>query len=84
MGSGAASPKTRPRQALHVPIPIIGPTPGGGGSFSITLGLEKSTDLVTYDPFPFTLPAITITPEGKIAFKFTPTDNAAFFRFSVQ
>jgi hypothetical protein len=52
--------------------------------FKLELGLEKSTDLTHFTPFPFTAPQLTVRPDGKIEFLFTVPDNAAFFRLKGQ
>ena len=50
------------------------------GKFKLTLGMEKSANLQTWQPFSFTAPETTINAQGKIEFLFTAPGNAAFFR----
>jgi hypothetical protein len=54
------------------------------GQFKLTLDLEKSTNLSTFTPFPFTAPQTTVNGQGKIEFLFTSPDNAAFFRLRAE
>ncbi|MEM7601749.1 MAG: expansin EXLX1 family cellulose-binding protein [Verrucomicrobiota bacterium] len=66
-------------QALHLDVPLLERNPGNG-RFTLTLGLEKSADLISFTPFPFTAPEVTINGSGKIEFEFPAPDEAAFFR----
>lgn len=50
------------------------------GLFTLRIGIEKSTDLRNYTPFPITAPQTRITGDGKLEFDFTSPDNAAFYR----
>ena len=43
------------------------------------IGLEKSADLNQFAPFPMTPQQTSISPEGKLEFRFTTNDDAAFF-----
>ena len=54
------------------------------GDFTLTLGVEKSTDLVHFTPFPLTTPQTSIDGQGKLKFQFTVPGNAAFFRVRAQ
>jgi hypothetical protein len=65
-------------QALYVGQPMI-QRDGQTGRFTLTLGLEKSSDLASYTPFPFAAGQTTINPQGEIEFRFAAPDNAAFF-----
>jgi hypothetical protein len=64
---------------LHIDTPLLARDPATGG-FKLTIGMEKSSDLLDWDAFPFTSPGTTINNEGKIEFNFTDADHAAFFR----
>lgn len=69
-------------QALNVDVPLLQRAPGTG-VFTLTVGLQKSTNLATpnsFVPFPFTSPGTVINGQGKIEFQFTAPDNAAFYR----
>jgi hypothetical protein len=54
------------------------------GAFTLTLGIEKSTDLTHFSPFPMTLPQMQINGEGKAEFRFSVPDDAAFFKVSAD
>jgi uncharacterized delta-60 repeat protein len=66
-------------QALHVGTPLIQRHPTTG-VFTLTLGVQKSSDLIHFNAFPMTAPQTTINGAGKLEFFFTVPDNAAFFR----
>jgi hypothetical protein len=72
-------------QALNVGTPLIQRHPTTG-VFTLTLGVEKSTDLSTFNPFPMTGPGTStvINGQGKLEFQFTVQDNAAFFQLKAQ
>ncbi len=64
---------------LNLNTPIL--VRDAGGMFKLTLGLEKSTDLLTFEPFPMVAPGTTeINPEGNLDFQFSMPDDTAFFR----
>jgi hypothetical protein len=67
-------------QALNVGTPLI--RRDGLGQFKLTFGVEKSTTLQpgSFLPFPMTAPQTSINAQGKLEFRFTSPDNAAFFR----
>ncbi|MCF7673885.1 MAG: choice-of-anchor D domain-containing protein [Akkermansiaceae bacterium] len=54
------------------------------GEFMFTFGLQSSTNLVDYVPFPFTAAETTINAEGKIELRFTTPGDAAFFRLEAR
>ena len=70
-------------QALNLPTPLL-TKDATTGAFKLTIGVEKSTDLTIFSPFPMTVPQTTINGQGELEFLFTPTDNAAFFRLETQ
>ncbi len=70
-------------QGLNVGTPLIQRN-ANTGQFKLTLGLEKSTNLSSFTPFPFTAPQTTVNGQGKIEFLFTSPDNAAFFRLRAE
>jgi FG-GAP repeat len=70
-------------QALYVGTPLIQRNPATG-VFTLTIGIEKSADLINYAPFPFTSPGTTINAQGKLEFMFDVPDNAAFFRLETR
>lgn len=68
-------------QAIHVGSPLIEVT---GGTATLIIGIEKSTDLSTFDPFPFTAPETSINGSGEIEFEFPVLDDAAFYILDVK
>ncbi|MEY4245032.1 MAG: hypothetical protein RLZZ245_2617, partial [Verrucomicrobiota bacterium] len=66
-------------QALHVGTPLLTKDPVSG-KFKLTVGVEKSTNLVNFSPMAIPVGAATINPQGKMEFEFTAPDNAAFYR----
>lgn len=70
-------------QALNAPAPLIQRHPTTG-VFTLTLGVEKSTNLSTFTPFPMTAPQCVINGAGKLEFQFTVPDNTAFFKLQAQ
>lgn len=70
-------------QALHVGTPLLRRNPANG-EFTLTVRVKKSTDLVDFDPFPMSAPQVTINGAGELEFRFTPLDDAAFFRLEVE
>jgi hypothetical protein len=70
-------------QALNIDVPLIQRNQATG-LFRLTIGIRKSTDLMLFNPFPFTAPGTTINGQGKIEFEFSVPDNAAFFRLEAQ
>lgn len=65
--------------ALHVGTPLLAKD-SATGKFKLTIGVEKSTNLVDFSPMAIPLGAATINPQGKMEFEFTAPDNAAFYR----
>jgi C1A family cysteine protease len=70
-------------QALHIGTPLLTRDPVTG-TFTLMIGVGKSSDLVNWTPFPFTSPGTTINGEGRIEFNFSVPDNAAFFRLETR
>jgi hypothetical protein len=66
-------------QALHVGTPLLAKD-SATGKFKLTIGVEKSTNLVNFSPMVIPVGAATINPQGKMEFEFTAPDNAAFYR----
>ena len=50
----------------------------------LIIGVEKATQLTNFVLFPMTAPQTTINGEGKLEFRFSPPDNAAFFRLEAR
>jgi hypothetical protein len=72
-------------QALNVGTPLLQKNPTTG-AFTLTIGVTKSTDLTTFNPFSMTGPGTStvINGQGKLEFQFTAPDNAAFFKVQAQ
>lgn len=70
-------------QALNVGAPLLGKNPATG-EFTLTIGVEKSLDLSTFDPFPMTAPQTMINGQGKLEFRFTVPEDAAFFQLRAE
>ncbi len=70
-------------QALNVGTPLLIRNPQTG-QFTLTIAVQKSTDLISFAPFPMTAPQTTINGQGNLEFQFTVPDNAAFFRLQAQ
>lgn len=70
-------------QALNVGVPLLQKNPTTG-IFTLTVGVEKSTNLNTFNPFPMSAPQTVINGQGKLEFQFTVPDNAAFFKVLAQ
>jgi hypothetical protein len=66
-------------QALRPNAPLLSREPGSG-QFKLTLGLAKSTSLEDFDPMPIAPSGVSFTPEGKIEYRFSSPEPAAFFR----
>jgi hypothetical protein len=81
--NGAGLYTTSQVQALNIDVPLIQRNLATG-LFKLTIGIEKSTDLILYNPFPFAAPGTTINGQGQIEFQFSVPDNAAFFRLEAQ
>ena len=68
---------------LNVGTPLLLRNPANG-EFTLTLGVEKSTALPSFQPFPMTAPQTLINGQGKLEFRFTVPENAAFFRLRAE
>jgi hypothetical protein len=77
--SGAGLYTTNQIQALNVGTPLLAKDPLSG-LFTLTIGVQKSTNLVDFSPFPMTAPQTMINGLGELEFQFSAPDNAAFFR----
>ena len=70
-------------QAIHINIPTLHKN-SGSGLFKLKIGIQQSTDLINFSPFPVTSPKTSITGDGKIEFEFEAPDNAAFYRLLAE
>ena len=81
--AGAGLYTTAQVQALYADAPLLSRDPATG-QFTITLGVQKSADLIHYSPLPITAPQTTINSQGQVQFRFTSPDNAAFYRIEAN
>ncbi len=70
-------------QALHLGTPLL-MRDSVSGKFKLTIGVEKSTNLVNFSPMAIPAGAATINAQGMIEFQFTASDNAAFYRLELR
>jgi hypothetical protein len=70
-------------QDLNVGIPLMQRN-HLTGEFTLTIGVDKSTNLSTWTAMPMTGPQVLINGQGKLEFRFNSPDNAAFFRLKSQ
>lgn len=70
-------------QDLNVGIPLLQRNPNTG-EFTMTMSLEKSANVGTWSLFPMSAPQTIINGQGKLEFRFTTPDNAAFFRLRAE
>ena len=70
-------------QDLNVGIPLLQRNQATG-EFTLTIGVDQSTNLSTWTPMPMTGPQVLINGQGKLEFRFNSPDNAAFFRLKSQ
>jgi hypothetical protein len=70
-------------QALNADTPLI--ERAEDGEFTLTLELEKSTDLSNFQPFDFSNGVTDVqAADGKIEIRFTSPENASFFRIKAK
>jgi sugar lactone lactonase YvrE len=70
-------------QALSIGTPLISKNPTTG-NFELTVGLQKSTDLQSFQHFSLQDTDTTIEPDGRLKIRFSVPDNAAFFRLHAE
>lgn len=72
-------------QTLALGAPLLARDPASG-SFTLTLGLERSTDLNQFDPLPLTPGHSFINADGELEFEFTPpaASTAEFYRIQAK
>jgi hypothetical protein len=70
-------------QALNVGAPLLAKDPVSG-KFKLTIGVEKSNNLVNFLPMPIAAESATINAQGKMEFQFTAPDSAAFYRLETH
>ncbi len=70
-------------QDLNVGIPLLQRNPANG-ELTLTFGVEKSTALPSFQPFPMSAPQTLINGQGKLEFRFSVPEDAAFFRLRAE
>ena len=70
-------------QNLNVGVPLL-QRDSATGEFTLTIGVDQSTNLTNWTPLPMTAPQTIINSQGKVEFRFTTPNNAAFFRLQTQ
>jgi hypothetical protein len=70
-------------QALNIGIPLISKN-ASSGKFELTVGLQKSTNLQSFQHFSLNSTDTTIEPDGRLKIRFSVPDNAAFFRLHAE
>jgi hypothetical protein len=70
-------------QGLYLDTPKLTKNPTTG-LFTLKIGIQKSTNLLNFTPFPMTAPQTTISGDGKLEFEFASPDNAGFYRLLAE
>ena len=70
-------------QALHVNSHIL-QRDTVTEKFTLTLSLGKSSNLIDFSPFSFTLPEIDVNGSGELEFEFDLNDDTAFLRVGAE
>lgn len=80
-GGNAAGRYTEQQlQSMNPATPLLPQDPVTGG-FKLTVATTKATDLTAFSLFPMSALQTTISPQGRLEFRFVPTDDSkAFFR----
>jgi hypothetical protein len=68
---------------LNVGTPLLQRNPATG-EFTLTIGVDQSTNLTQWTPLPMTGPQVLINAQGRLEFRFNSANNAAFFRLMSQ
>lgn len=69
-------------QGLAVNSPLL--SRSVNGLFKLTIGVQKSTNLINFTLFPMTAPQTSINATGQLEFEFTSPDGAAFYRLEAK
>lgn len=81
--SNAGLHTTSQIQAMNIGIPLITKN-ATSGKFELSIGLQKSTNLQTFEHFSLNNTETTLEPDGRLKIRFSVPDNAAFFRLQAQ
>lgn len=66
-------------QALRATTPLLERNPTNG-LFTLTIAVQKTTNLTDFTAFPMTMEQIRISPLGELQFDFSSPESTAFFR----
>jgi hypothetical protein len=71
-------------QALNVNSPLL--AKGTNGQFTLTIGVQTSTNLTSFTAFPLNSAGAStvIDGSGKLQFTFPGSNNAAFYKLQAQ
>ena len=70
-------------QNLNVGTPLLQRNPSTG-EFTLTIGVNQSSNLTQWTPLPMTGPQVLINAQGRLEFRFNSANNEAFFRLMSQ
>ena len=70
-------------QEMNIGTPLISKN-ATSGNFELTIGLQKSTNLQTFQHFSLNSTETTIEPDGRLKIRFSAPENAAFFRLKAE
>jgi sugar lactone lactonase YvrE len=70
-------------QAMNIGIPLISKN-ATSGQFEISVKLQKSTNLQTFQQFSLNATDTTIEPDGSLKIRFIAPDSTAFFRLQAK
>jgi len=70
-------------QGLAINSPLLSKD-SGSGLFKLTIGIQKSTNLINFVPFPMTAPQTSINATGQVEFQFASSNGAAFYRLEAR
>jgi hypothetical protein len=68
---------------MNIGIPLISKN-ATSGQFEISVKLQKSTNLQTFQQFSLNATDTTIEPDGSLKIRFITPDSAAFFRLQAR
>lgn len=80
-GGNASGLYTGPQlQSMNPTAPLL-PRDPVTGEFKLTVAAMKSVDLTAFGLFPMGVPQVSVNPQGRFEFRFTPSEPKAFFRW---
>jgi hypothetical protein len=70
-------------RAMHLDTPVLAKDPVTG-IFTLSLGLQQSTDLLHFAPMPLAPSNVGVGGDGKLEIRFNQAGDAAFFRVAAE